>query len=501
MKRKSYIAIDLKSFYASVECIARNYDPLHTNLVVADESRTDKTICLAVSPALKSFGICSRPRLFQVKQKVDDFNYRRKRQMVGHRLKDYSIDRKEVHANPAIGLDYVIARPRMKYYEEVSAQIYGIYLRYIAPEDVYVYSIDEAFIDVTPYLKVYNCTARELAEKIIDDVYHETGLTATVGIGTNLYLAKVAMDILAKHMTPTKHGVKIAELNGMQYRKLLWNHEPITDFWRVGKGYARRLDKLGIHTMGEIAACSANQLKLNDQYNDELLYRTFGKAAEVLIDHAWGYEPLTIQDIKAYEPKQHCLCVGQLLMKPYTFAQSQVILSEMSDEIALKLAGTHQLAQELNLSIHYDEKTFGLVSNVYEVEIDRFGRKRPHSIRKSVELPHPTNANSVIRKALQQLFDDYVNPRYLIRRITITAEEVIDEMAADDFQEYEQTDLFLQDQPQEKSKDDEQREMDCQNAILTIKDRFGQNAIYKAMDLQEISMTRRRNLQIGGHLA
>lgn len=493
------MAIDLKSFYASVECIDRGLDPLNTNLVVADESRSDKTICLAVSPALKSFGVCSRPRLFQVKQKVDDFNYQRKRQVLGHRLARYSTKRDEVENNQAIGLDYIIARPRMKYYEQMSAKIYGIYLRYIAPEDIHIYSIDEAFIDVTPYLKTYDCSPRELAEKIISDVYHETGLTATVGIGTNLYLAKVAMDILAKHMTPTKHGIKIAELNGMKYRKLLWDHQPITDFWRVGRGYAKRLDKLGLHTMGEIAACSVNKLSLDDKYNAELLYQEFGKYAEILIDHAWGYEPLTIQDIKEYQPKQHCLCVGQLLMKPYTFAQSQLIISEMSDELALKLAKTHQMAQELSLSIHYDEKTFEIVHEVDECEIDRFGRERPKSVRKRIKLPHPTNVSSVIRQHLQKLFNTYVDPRYLVRRVTVNAEDVVDENVGQTLQVCEQTDLFMPVKVADSY--NEQREINRQNAILNIKDRFGNNAIYKAMDIQEDSMTLRRNQQIGGHLA
>lgn len=504
MERRSYIAIDLKSFYASVECIARGYDPLDTNLVVADESRTDRTICLAVSPALKSFGICSRPRLFQVKQKVDNFNYQRKYRMVGHRLKGYSVNRKKVQSNQTIGLDYLVARPRMKYYEQLSAEIYGIYLRYVSQEDVYLYSIDEAFIDVTSYLKTYNCSAQTLAEKIIKDIYDETGLTATVGIGTNLYLAKVAMDILAKQMTPTKHGAKIAELTGMKYRKLLWNHQPLTDFWRIGKGYAHKLAQLGLHTMGEIAACSVNPPRLDDQYNAELLYQTFGKNAEILIDHAWGYEPLTIKDIKTYEPKHHCLCVGQLLMKPYTFAQSQLILSEMSDEIALKLAATHQLTTKLNLSIHYDEKTFELIPKIAEYEIDRFGRKRPKSIRKKISLARPTNANTTIRQALQKLFNDYVNPHYLIRRITITAEEVVEEQAMYDFQEYKQTNLFIQEKVNSKiiqERDNEQRVMNCQNAVLKIKDRFGANSIYKAMDIKKDSMTLRRNQQIGGHLA
>lgn len=494
-KKRTYIAIDLKSFYASVECIARGLDPLTSNLVVADKSRTNKTICLAVSPALKSFGVPGRPRLFQVEQRVKNFNQKRQRHLVGRKFKHYSINRREIEQNKAMGLSYEIARPRMKYYEQVSAQIYGIYLRYIAPEDIHVYSIDEAFIDATPYLKTYNCTAHELAEKMISEVYHETGLTATVGIGTNLYLAKVAMDILAKHMQPTKHGIKIASLNGLKYRQLLWDHQPLTDFWRIGRGYQKRLQRLGLHTMGEIAACSEG--KLSDQYNEELLYREFGKNAEILIDHAWGYEPLTIQDIKQYQPRQHCLCVGQLLEKPYPYNKGLMIINEMSEELALKLTQTKQKAQRLSISIHYDEQTLSILPEVDELELDRFGRTRPKSVRNTAKLPHATNSITLIKQTLRQLFNDCVNSAYLLRRITLTAEDILSNEVAEDYLEYEQTNLF--EKPHIDF--DESREIKRQDTVLKIKERFGNNAVFRAVDLEEGAMTLRRNQQIGGHLA
>ena len=487
------MAIDLKSFYASVECRERKLDPLDINLVVADESRTDKTICLAVSPALKSFGVPGRPRLFEVKHWINQLNNERRGRILGYRFRCGSCSRKELINNKALEIGFRIARPRMKLYEEVSAYIYSIYLRYIAAEDIHVYSIDEAFIDVTPYLNLYNCEPVELADRIISDVYRETGITATVGIGTNLYLAKVAMDIVAKHMTPTKVGFKVAELNERTYREQLWDYQPITDFWRVGKGYARRLDKLDIHTMGEIAACSLGTL--SDRYNKALLYREFGINAEILIDHAWGFEDLTIKDINDYRPKNHCLTVGQLLNEPYNYNNGLMIIKEMSQELALKLLNTKQVTNELSLSIHYDCKTFNYVDNVEETEVDRFGRVRPKSVRGHIDLMRYSNLEQDIRERLLRLFNEIVDSDYLLRRITITAHNL--KNCQDTIVNYEQGNLFC-DFSNENGLD---RQQILQETTLKIQERFGKNAIFKGLDLKDKAMTLRRNKQIGGHLA
>ncbi|MFK5675566.1 DNA methylase [Ligilactobacillus sp. LYQ60] len=475
---KVYIAIDLKSFYASVECRALGYDPLTTNLVVADESRTDKTICLAVSPALKAFGVPGRPRLFQVKEIVRQFNHQRVQRVLGKRLIYSSIYRPDILHNPAMGLDFVVAKPRMELYEDVSAQIFGIYLNYIAPEDIHVYSIDEAFIDATGYLTMYDCTAQELADRMINDVFNATGITATVGIGPNLYLAKIAMDIMAKRMTPTQTGYKVATLSVKEYRQRLWNHQPLTDFWQIGPGYAHRLNQLGLHTMGEIAACSVGTL--DQKYNADLLYRTFGIKAELLIDHAWGMEPLTIQDIKQYRPEHQSLSVGQVLPRPYTFAEGLTIINEMSAELALRLTKHRQGTKQIILSVRYDKKT--------PVPLTK------HRLHATVNLPQQTNLTSIIQRALRNAFCDQVNSHCLIRKISLTAIDIHDHFT----QEFEclQTNLFEQKAPHNHHKEEQ-----LQQTTLDIHSRFGKNALLTAEDLAPYARTQERNQQIGGHHA
>lgn len=471
---KVYIAIDLKSFYASVECRTLNCDPLTTNLVVADESRTDKTICLAVSPALKTFGVPGRPRLFQVKEIVQRFNRQRAQRVLGKKLVYSSIYRPDILHNPAMGLDFVVAKPRMELYEDVSAQIFGIYLNYVAPEDIHVYSIDEAFIDATGYLTMYDCTAQELAARIINDVFNTTGITATVGIGPNLYLAKVAMDIMAKHMTPTQTGYKVATLSVKEYRQQLWNHQPLTDFWQIGRGYAHRLNELGLHTMGEIAACSIGAL--DQKYNADLLYKTFGIKAELLIDHAWGMEPLTIQDIKQYHPEHQSLSVGQVLPRPYTFAEGLTIINEMSAELALRLTKHHQGTKQITLSVRYNRKT---------------PEPRLHT---TINLPQRTNLTTVIQQALQSAYCDQVNSHCLIRKIGLTAIDVHDHFTQE--VEYLQTSLFERTTPHRYRKEEQ-----LQQTTLDIHNRFGKNALLTAEDLAPHARTQERNQQIGGHRA
>lgn len=383
----------------------------------------------------------------------------------------------------------------MKLYERISAKIYGIYLDYVAPEDIHMYSIDEAFIDATPYLKLYHCSAEELGERIILDVFRKTGITATVGVGTNLYLAKVAMDILAKHMTPTKNGIKIASLNEISYRDQLWDHEPITDFWRIGKGYARRLNDMDIHTMGEVAACSLGTLDC--PYNKQKLYEEFGINAEILIDHAWGFENLTIKDINQYQPKNHCLCVGQLLMEPYNYYDSLTIITEMSEELALRLTSLNLTTDLIGLSIHYDAKTLNYIDDIIETEVDRFGRVRPKSAKGRIKLTYPTNIILSIRKNLLKLFNEIVDSDYLIRRITITAIHV--KNAKSKYTYSEQGSLFTGFSKGDTYKFTKQSNL--QATMMNIKSKYGKNALIKGIDLKDKAMTIRRNKQIGGHLS
>ena len=347
--QRTYIAIDLKSFYASVECMQRNLDPMTTNLVVADLSRTEKTICLAVSPALKQYGISGRARLFEVVQQVKQANAQRQRMAPGRTFTGASYDDIELKAHPELAINYVVAPPQMAKYMKTSTEIYNVYLKYVAPEDIHVYSIDEVMMDVTNYLQTYRMTARELAKVMISDVLHTTGITATAGIGSNLYLCKVAMDIMAKHVQPDKDGVRIAALDEMSYREQLWAHRPLTDFWRVGRGYAKKLEAVGVYTMGDVARCSIG--KPNEYYNEELLYRMFGINAELLIDHAWGWEPCRMQDIKAYRPETNSVCSGQVLQYPYSFEKARLVVREMAEAVALDLLEKKLVTDQLTLTV------------------------------------------------------------------------------------------------------------------------------------------------------
>ena len=428
-KQKTYIAIDLKSFYASVECKERNRDPLTTNLVVADKSRTEKTICLAVSPSLKSYGIPGRPRLFEVVQKVREANNKRRWKAPNRTFNGSSDDKAELDANPALEIDYIVAPPRMAYYMEYSTKIYNVYLKYVAPEDIFPYSIDEVFMDVTDYLQTYRMTARELAMTMIQDVLKTTGITATAGIGTNMYLCKIAMDIVAKHIEPDKNGVRIAELDEMSYRRKLWSHRPITDFWRVGNGYAKKLEEHGLYTMGDIARCSIG--KPNELYNEELLYKLFGINAELLIDHAWGYEPCTMEQVKAYKPETNSVSSGQVLHCPYDYEKAKLIVKEMTDQMVLDLVDKGVVTDQLVLTIGYDIENLSNpnLKNQYkgEITIDRYGRKVPKHAHGTANLKKKTSSTRLITNAVMDLYDRIVDEHLLVRRITITANKLVDE--------------------------------------------------------------------------
>ena len=504
-----YIAIDLKSFYASVECVERQLDPMNTNLVVADASRTEKTICLAVSPSLKSFGISGRARLFEVVQKVTEVNKQRKLQAPNHKFTGASYFTKELQAHPEFSLSYIIAPPRMAYYIEYSTKIYQIYLKYIAPEDIHVYSIDEVFIDVTAYLKTYSLSARELAAKIIQDILSQTGITATSGIGTNLYLCKIAMDIVAKHVEPDKNGVRIAELDEMKYREHLWDHQPITDFWRVGRGYAKKLAEHGMFTMGDVARCSIGNDR--DYYNEDLLYKLFGVNAELLIDHAWGWEPTTIDLIKQYKPETNSICSGQVLHCPYDAEKAKLIVKEMTDLLVLDLVEKHLVTDQLVLTIGYDIEnlTNPETAGKYKVEVttDRYGRKVPKHAHGTTNLNKPSSSTKQIMDAVMALYDRIVDKNLLVRRITVTANHLIDETAvrAGKQEDFVQMDLFTDYEALEKQKqeDEEKRKKEraLQEAVLSVKKKFGKNAILKGINLEEGATSMDRNNQIGGHRA
>ena len=460
---KNIIAIDLKSFYASVECVERGLDPLTTKLVVADESRTEKTICLAVSPALKAFGIPGRPRLFEVNQKVRAINAGRKDKIT-----------------------FITAVPRMALYIKYSTAIYSIYLRYIAPEDIHVYSIDEVFINATAYLNTYKMDAHSLALKMISDVYAETNITATAGIGSNLYLAKIAMDIVAKHMPPDKNGVRIAELDEMSYRKKLWKHTPLTDFWRVGHGYEKKLISHGLYTMGDIARCSIN--------DEDLLYKLFGINAELLIDHAWGWEPCTIKDIKSYTPENNSISSGQVLQRPYSCDEAGIVVREMADELVLSLVQKKLVTDQIVLQIGYDRES-DLKTYTGEIKPDRYGRRVPKPAHGSFNLGDHTSSTAKIISGTMELYDNIINRELLIRRITVTANHVIREE-----QSYEQMNLFTDfgfgDDPEKLKK-----ERAIQEAMLDIKSRYGKNAIFTGTNMKEGATGLDRNRQIGGHRA
>lgn len=508
-QNRIYIAIDLKSFYASVECVERQLDPMNTNLVVADASRTEKTICLAVSPSLKAFGISGRARLFEVVQKVKEVNLQRKAKAPGHQFISESYFADELKKHPEFALSYIIAPPRMAYYMEYSTKIYEIYLKYIAPEDIHIYSIDEVFMDVTAYLKTYSMTAKELAQKMILDVLSQTGITATAGIGTNLYLCKVAMDIVAKHVEPDENGVRIAELDEISYRKMLWDHKPITDFWRVGRGYAKKLAENGLFTMGDIARCSVGSSQ--SYYNEDLLYKLFGINAELLIDHAWGWEPTTIELVKQYKPETNCLSSGQVLQCPYDFNKARLIVKEMTDLLVLDLVEKKLVTDQIVLTIGYDIENLSNpeISRIYkgEVTVDHYGRKVPKHAHGTTNIGRNTSSTKLIMDSVMELYDRIVNKNLLVRRINVTANHLIDEATAKEKEQnsFVQLDLFTDYAALEKQSQEEEsnlkKERAIQEAILSVKKKYGKNAILKGMNLEEGGTTIERNNQIGGHKA
>lgn len=506
-KERTYIAIDLKSFYASVECRERGLDPMTTNLVVADAKRTEKTICLAVSPSLKEYGIPGRPRLFEVVQRVREINAARRTGAPGQRLTKESYYDPEVRDDPACALSYLIAPPRMALYMEYSTRIYHIYLKYIAPEDIHVYSIDEVFMDVTDYLNTYQLTPEELAMKMILDVLQTTGITATSGIGTNLYLSKVAMDIVAKHIPANSHGVRIARLNEMTYRKLLWTHEPLTDFWRVGKGYARKLQEAGLYTMGDIARCSIGRAQ--DYYNEELLYKMFGVNAELLIDHAWGWEPCTIAQIREYKPEFNSLGSGQVLPCPYDFAGGRMVVREMTELLVLDLVDKGLVTDQMVLTVGYDRENLTDPDRrrVYRgpVTSDRYGRRIPKHAHGTINLEGQTSSTRQITEAVMGLYDSIVNENLLVRRIHVTASHVVPEQSVQIWPSFEQLKLFTDYESQEREREEKaqerEKEKKLQKAMIEIKKKYGKNAILKGTNLQEGATARDRNRQIGGHKA
>ena len=504
-RTRSYIAIDLKSFYASVECVERGLDPLTTNLVVADSSRTEKTICLAVSPTLKAYGIGGRARLFEVVQRLREVNMERQFKAPNLRFTGKSYDDNTLKSHPELAVDYIAATPRMAFYMKYSTRIYSIYMRYISPDDIHVYSIDEVFIDATDYLENYKLTAHELATKMIHDVLKETGITATAGIGTNLYLAKVAMDIVAKHIPADKYGVRIAELDEMSYRRQLWDHRPLTDFWRIGHGIARRLEQNEIYTMGMVARCSIN--------NEEKLYKLFGVNAELLIDHAWGWEPCTINYIKQYRPESSSLSSGQVLSTAYKADKARIVTHEMCDNMSLQLLEKRLATNQVVLTINYDTTSLDNpeVRRNYkgEIVLDYYGRPAPKPAHGSMMLPFHTSSSHLISDAVLGIYDKVVNPMLLVRRITLA---VMDVRYENDIQESEnrqpenqQLDLFtdyeLLAKQQQNAKEELNKERKMQETILKIKKRFGSNSILKGMNFEEGATAKDRNRQIGGHKA
>lgn len=491
---KIYVAIDLKSFYASVECKERGLDPITTNLVVADSSRTEKTICLAVSPALKSYGIPGRARLFEVVQKVKEVNIYRKRKATNRTFTGSSYSDIELKKNKSLELSYIIAPPRMAYYMKYSSKIYNIYLKYFSSDDIYVYSIDEVFIDVTHYLKTYNMRAKELVTKVIQDVYQTTGITATAGIGTNLYLCKIAMDIVAKHVKPDENGVRIAGLDEMAYRKLLWGHRPLTDFWRVGKGYTKKLEEHGMYTMGDVARMSVK--------NEDLLYKLFGVNAELLIDHAWGWESVTIESIKAYRPATNSICSGQVLHCPYNYENTKIIVKEMTELLALDLVEKGLVTNQIVLEVGYDVDNLKnqAISSLYNGEIttDKYGRKVPKHAYGTINIDHQTASSKVLTGYIIKLYEQIVNKQLLVRRINITVNNVVNENMVKT-SDYEQINLFVDYAEVNEKRKKEEAEKEIQKAMIGIKSKYGKNAILKGMNLQKEGTTIERNRQIGGH--
>ena len=535
MAERTYVAIDLKSFYASSECVEHGFPPLSTNLVVADQSRTDKTICLAVSPSLKEYGLPGRARLFEVKAKLKEVNAARRAVAPGGVLTGESYDAKALAADPNLAAGVFIAKPRMSHYLAMSAKIYGIYLRYVSAEDIHVYSVDEVFMDVTGYLRAYGKGADEMARDIIRDIHSQTGITATAGIGTNMYLAKVAMDIVAKHIRAGEDGIRIARLDEISYRRLLWNHRPLTDFWRVGRGYARKLEAQGLLTMGDIARCSIG--RSDEYYNEDLLYRMFGVNAELLIDHAWGWEPCTIADIKAYKPAGHSMSSGQVLTKPVDFDAARLIVREMADTLSLDLVAKGVRAGRVGLMVGYDtasldpkklgkdgarwRKVAEHAAATYDgpVSLDRYGRRVPKPASGSIALPEPTSATSSICGAVDGLFRSIADSRLLVRRLNVIAADLLTDDQLDERRsegsEYVQPDLFetldaasenmasgsgdkSETERLRRSKDGEV-ELHMQRTLLDIKRKFGRNSVIKAMDMFDDATGQQRNHQIGGH--
>lgn len=504
-KSRIYIAVDLKSFYASVECIERGLDPMTTNLVVADAARTEKTICLAVSPSLKAYGVSGRARLFEVVQSVKEANTKRRRNAPNRIFTGSSHDDTELKISPELSLEYITATPRMALYVEYSTRIYSIYLKYIAPEDMHVYSIDEVFMDVTDYLATYNLTARELTMKIILDVLSTTGITATAGIGTNLYLAKIAMDIGAKHILADKNCVRIAELDEMRYRHSLWTHRPLTDFWRVGRGYAKKLEAHGLYTMGDVARCSIG--KPTDSLNESLLYKLFGINAELLIDHAWGWEPCTLADVKAYKPATNSISSGQVLQYPYPSDKAKLIVQEMTDLLVLDLVDKGLVTDQLVLTVGYDIENLSdpVRRKTYrgEITMDHYGRQVPKHAHGTTNLGKHSSSTKLILNAVSALFDRIVHKNLLVRRVNITVNHVVDETSITNPVPNEQLDLFTDYEALKKQQVQEEaelaREKTIQKTILGIKKKYGKNAILKGMNLEEGATTMDRNKQIGGH--
>ena len=520
---KSYIAIDLKSFYASVECMDRGLDPLRTNLVVADPDRTEKTICLAVTPSLKAYGISGRARLFEVVARVGEVNKDRMNKAIRdgavkrgengeYAFSGSSSDATELETDESLELTYIVAPPRMRLYEETSGRIFSIYLNYVSAEDIHVYSIDEVFIDVTAYLKNYGMTAGELAATMIKDVMTNTGITATAGVGTNMYLAKVAMDIVAKHVPADENGVRIAELNEISYRELLWCHRPLTDFWRVGPGIARRLEKLGLYTMGDVARLSLT--------NEDVLYSDFGINAELLIDHAWGWEPATIAEIKSYRPEHSSLSSGQVLSTPYPYDKALLIVKEMTELLALDLVRKEYKTKLITLTVNYDKESLTVAKygrnwkeNTYnvastgkpytgEVSLDYYGRPGPAHSHGSENIDHYTSSATRLVSAVSTLYKRIVDPDLLIRRITVNACNLLhdDEIPEEG---YAQLSLFDMESNEDKAakRSEEERELRMQKATLMLQEKFGKNVILKGMNLEEGGTTSERNRQIGGHRA
>lgn len=507
MDNHTYIAIDLKSFYASVECVERKLDPLTTHLVVADKSRTEKTICLAVSPSLKAYGIPGRARLFEVVQKVKESNAKRQLMAPLHTFTDSSFDDATLKISPELSLDYIIAPPRMGLYVKYSTRIYQIYLKYIAPEDIHVYSIDEVFMDVTRYLTTYRLSPRELAMKMILDVLHTTGITATAGIGANLYLCKIAMDVQAKHVEADKNGVRIAMLDERSYRRNLWNHRPITDFWRIGKGYAKKLEENGLYTMGDIARCSLG--KKHEYHNEELLYKLFGVNAELLIDHAWGWEPCTIADVKAYTPSTVSVSSGQVLKCPYTFDKTKLVIREMTERLVLDLVDKNLVTDQMVLTVGYDVENIKNLAlrESYQGEIttDRYGRTIPKHAHGTANLSRKTSSTRLITEAVMELCDNILDSNLLVRRINVTANHVVDENRVIKKYIPEQRNLFTDYAIEDQKRIEEEaaliRERKAQKAMLAIQKKYGKNAILKGIDLQDGATAIERNTQIGGHKA